>query len=373
VPPDALTTVPARGFQYYGVASYWNDFESVRRRLNQRATGDPDETWVQHLHRTRGTFRRALVLNCGNGWVDRDLQWHGLVDEVVGIDIDDALLDAAQRSAVAAGHAATYVRVDINVDQLPSGPFDLVVNHAAGHHIAAIDAVWRQVAERITPDGVFVHWDYVGPHRNQWTARSWERAWEVNRDLPADARQVLVYPHVPTMLHGDPTEAVHSELIVPVLKRYFDLDVERPLGGGVGYLLLTQNPALQLLPPARADDVVSTVMDADERFLAEAPDETLFAFIVATRREPGPSADELARWAVEERDRELAAAADGGRYYPPTMLAELHHGPAGAGQPSAPRRLRTAIAHAMPRVAATYRRGRDMLRRRSSPGNGHGL
>jgi hypothetical protein len=86
-----------------------------------------------------------------------------------------------------------------------------------------------------------VNWDYVGAHRNQYDAGSWEAAWAVNERLPIALQAELHYPHLPAMLIGDPTEAVHSELIRPVMSRYFELEIDRPLGGALAYPLLTFN------------------------------------------------------------------------------------------------------------------------------------
>ena len=66
--------------------------------------------------------------------------------------------------------------------------------------------------------------DYVGPHRNQYTSAAWERAWSINDELPAQVRQIMTYPDLPTMLRDDPTEAIHSELIVETLHRYFHVE-----------------------------------------------------------------------------------------------------------------------------------------------------
>ena len=64
---------------YYCGSTYWNDLEPVRRRINQRISGDPTVKWFEHFAQETGrTFKNALVLNCGNGWVERELLQYGL-------------------------------------------------------------------------------------------------------------------------------------------------------------------------------------------------------------------------------------------------------------------------------------------------------
>jgi SAM-dependent methyltransferase len=77
-----------------------------------------------------------------------------------------------------------YEQLDTNTAKFPTGPFDLVVNHAALHHVAYLDRVARKLCEILSPDGVLVSWDYVGSHRNQYSGAQWEAAWKVNLDLP---------------------------------------------------------------------------------------------------------------------------------------------------------------------------------------------
>ena len=318
-------SIPSEGHRYY-TGQYWNDFESVRRHLDRRATGDPDVTWFEDLARQGRRFERALILNCGTGWVERELHRVGIVGEVVGIDIAPHLLDDARRGAVDVGLSATYVEMDVNRRPLPDGPFDLVLNHAAGHHISHINRVFSQVADRLAPDGLFVSWDYVGPHRNQYPAAIWEAAWKVNQSLPDHLRQTMSYPHLDTMLADDPTEAVHSELVLETIERHFEVDRVNRLGGGIGYLLLTHNEAVHAAPLAEVEPWLDHIMTTDAEFTDANPAHTLFAYVIARRLGEARDQADLERWQAVEDERERVAAASGGEYGPRTWLAELTYG-----------------------------------------------
>lgn len=364
--------VPGAGFAYYQ-DKYWNDFTIVVEMLNERATGDPTTSWMHHLRDNYGPFRHALVLNCGNGWVERELLQHGVVGSALGVDVSTDLLAVARREAEQHDLPLRYAELDTNLADFPDEGFDLVVNHAAMHHVAYIDRVTRRFCELLPPDGVYVSWDYVGPHRNQYTARQWEAAWETNQRLPPHVRQSMSYPHLPTMLAGDPTEAVHSELIVPTIERYFHVEHRRDVGGGVAYLLLTHNTTLHALSPDESAAHVRTVMAADAELTAADPNTTLFSYIVAR---PDKSvlddAARLAEWSASEEERERDAAANGGIYYPRTAIAALAESLAGVGVPHdagdaitpdavlahTPGRVlgRVLLARVRARLAATWRR-----------------
>ncbi|MBI2705230.1 MAG: hypothetical protein HYX32_08090 [Actinobacteria bacterium] len=210
--------------------------------------------------------------------------------------------------------------------KFPDDEFDLVVNHAAAHHIAYIDRVFRELCRRLGEVAWFLSWDYVGPHRNQYEWDAWDAAATFNRSLPARIRQEMDYPHLPTMLADDPTEAIHSELILPTMRRYFHLDALVPLGGAIAYPLLTHNRNVFEASP---DDlecarVIRTILAADDEYTAGDVTKTLFAYAVARPNKDALEDErQLATWTAEENEREAQAQANGGEYYPQTTLQEL--------------------------------------------------
>ena len=55
---------------YYG-DGYWNELDAVRRMFNQRISGRTVGPWFHDFAvASPEPFTRALILNCGNGWVD---------------------------------------------------------------------------------------------------------------------------------------------------------------------------------------------------------------------------------------------------------------------------------------------------------------
>jgi hypothetical protein len=193
------------------------------------------------------------------------------------------------------------------------------LNYAALHHVAYIDRLVRQVYFSLPPDGLLINWDYVGPHRNQYGREAWSRIWEIADSLPPEFRPKMGYPHMKTMLHEDPTEAVHSELILETIGRYFDIETAVPLGGALGHHLMMENRALlDQQETARGAAIVRSIIEADVAFTRGEIGRSLFAFIVA-RKKP-IRAEELLRWSREEAEREAAAKRNGGRYYSPTEL-----------------------------------------------------
>jgi SAM-dependent methyltransferase len=311
---------------YYG-GGYWNELDAVRRMFNQRISGRTVGPWFHDFSVGRAEpFRRALILNCGNGWVEREMVSAGVMAEAVGIDYSEALLDEARQAASTHDLPLRYHQMNVNAAAFPSEEFDLVVNYAGAHHVSMIDRVFREICRLLPEDGWFLSLDYIGPHRNQYTPVAWERAWSVNNELPPPVRQCMTFPHLPTMLLDDPTEAIHSELIVETLQRYFHVERFVPLGGAIAYPLLTHNERLfGLTDQSEQATWVDHVLRADEDFLTEHPDSTLFAYFAAKpNKEALQRPEALARWEQEESDREERARVKGGEYYPRTALQDAY-------------------------------------------------
>jgi hypothetical protein len=156
----------------------------------------------------------------------------------------------------------------------------------------------------------------------------WSTLVEFNATLPEPFRQKqLAYPHIKTMLQMDPTEAVHSELQLEVMKRYFDIEQFVPLGGPIAYHILFGNHALfEARDTNEGRAALRRILATDRDFAMANPHTNLFAFWVARPKLDGsPSQADVSRWQAEEDEREARAAAQCGRYYPATALEIIYN------------------------------------------------
>jgi SAM-dependent methyltransferase len=316
-----MTLSPPCDFQYYTKTVYWNNFPEILAHLNRIATGDPNKGWMELL-KAYPPASRLLSINCGNGWVERELCRYGLARSILGIDISEALLEEARREAQADGLTAEYRVMDANKATLAGLGFDYVLNHAALHHVARIDRLIREILVNMPEHGILINYDYVGPHRNQYPWEHWSRMVELWDRLPSDLRTELRYPHLKTMIATDPTEAVHSELIIATLQRYFDIIEQRALGGAIAYQLLWNNTALlQARNTARGAYWLQKIIEADVEYTDGKVENSYFALLLC-RPNKLVLKDEcrLAVWTMEEKEREELAHRNGGRYGPRRTL-----------------------------------------------------
>jgi tRNA (cmo5U34)-methyltransferase len=101
-----------------------------------------------------------LDLGTGTGETLRHVMRQHPAARAVGIDESDAMLRVARTVVPNAD-----LRVARLQDELPDGPFDLVVSALAVHHLDAHEkaALFRRVAQRLTVGGRFVLADVIVP------------------------------------------------------------------------------------------------------------------------------------------------------------------------------------------------------------------
>lgn len=98
------------------------------------------------------------------------------------------------------------------------------------------------------PEGLFVLVEYVGPSQFQWTDKQLGIINDLLRILPAKYKNNISIPFTvkecaerPSLEHMntlDPSEAIRSAEIVPLLKRHFNIIEKRDFGGTLLNVLL---------------------------------------------------------------------------------------------------------------------------------------
>ena len=273
--------------------------------------------WPRHFlnhYVNGGLFERALVINCGNGWVERELYDLGIFKSAVAFDYSSELLDQARKEAGI--RPLEYLQADCNKIEFPENSFDLVINVAAMHHVQYIDRMCRMIATVLKPEGYFLNFDYIGPHRNQYGKEHFAYLEQVNDLLPIGLRKKdLVHPHIETMLHYDPTEAIHSELIIEYLNRYFNVSERLDLNGAIAYQIMHNNHALYDDSNPSAKKAVEFLLEMDELYTHIYKLPALFSYFVAKpNKKILQDMGAMEKYTEEEQQREFYAASNGGKY-----------------------------------------------------------
>jgi SAM-dependent methyltransferase len=276
----------------------WTASPIVRRYLHRLATGDPACDWLTAI-RFRylpGVVRRALVLGCGSGWLERALATKGGgVCSIIACDVARETVDRARARAVADGKDIIEYRVvDLEHEQLPEGPFDAIIANDVLHHITGLERLYPLIHDALSPHGRFVFNEYVGPNRFQYDDARMELINRYFRLFPDRLRWDPV-TNSPLwkrtridsgkLVAEDPTEAVRSEDVLPLARSAFSVVAEIPYGGGLLNPLLFG--VIAGFQPGRDDRLLDILCAAEDRLTEAGALEPDFHIFVGARRRPG--------------------------------------------------------------------------------------
>ena len=244
-----------------GVKAAWGQVESppsymwiipsVRRRANRLITGDPDldySVYVSQRYLAPLVPLWGLSLGCGTG--RKELNWAALCrfERLDAYDISPSRIDYARSQAQAAGRPEIhYAAADVYQVDWPDNRYDVVFVDQSLHHFTPLEALLLKIRRALRPTGYLVASEFIGPSRFQWSDRQLEVVNGVLAILPRRYRRRWSDGRVKTRVHrpsrlsmmlSDPSEAVESGRIVPLLERHFEIVERRDYGGTIVHMLL---------------------------------------------------------------------------------------------------------------------------------------
>lgn len=277
-----MPTVVNENSKIYYSGKYWNDYPQVLEYISYNFTGDKHKSWIEDFKErfAKKPFKHGLFLNCGNGWVERDFIDRRIVKKATAFDYSQELLNTAKKGK--GKRHIYYFQADVNKVTFEENQFDLIVNVAALHHAQYINKLCYQLAKVLEEDGIMVNFDYIGPARNQYPLRQWFYVNKINNSLPDYIKKTpLDYPHLPTMLHDDPTEAIHSDLILESLSKYFDILERHDTAGGIAYIILTHNNKLENVSSRKLNYYIKKILAADKKYTDLKIIPPMFSYFIA--------------------------------------------------------------------------------------------
>jgi len=328
-----------------GQGLHWLEIPAVQRRLNQKVSGRPEIDWVRYTlaqyFADRLPVEHCLNLGCGRGWLERQLASLDAFVSCDAFDIAPGVIAQAEKSARQGGHHhIRYTVQDANQIVLPTRSYHAVWSAGAVHHFERLEHVFEQVAAALKPEGLFVLHEYVGPNRFQFPAYQRDVIQACLGLLPQEYRQVApsalqlgpvaqgrqsptwlarrvvdklrdgdlvaavcrrfrllqavrsgktvekLSANLPTersVVAADPSEAVRSAEIIPLLRRYFHIVEFKPQGGTILQFLLAD------IAGNFADEIGGRLLEMlftiEDTLMETGRLQSDFAYIVAAPRE----------------------------------------------------------------------------------------
>lgn len=232
-------------------SSNWWIIPEVKKRWNEKITGDPDRGYEDLIAEQLAGKKdlKLLSIGCGVGTHELRLAQTGLFSRVKGIDLAENLIAQANAKALAEGLGDICSFQSQNIlQQPPEGKYDVVLFHSSLHHFDDIENFLSKVViPLLSEEGVLILNEYVGPTRLQWNEEQLKAANAAMKTIPRELRKTRLPVYVRSkvrrpglwrMILADPSEAIDSSSILSSVRKMFEPILEKEYGGNLLHLVL---------------------------------------------------------------------------------------------------------------------------------------
>lgn len=266
--------------------------------INEKVSGRPEANWVEYLKEKYIPNKLALglTLGCGSGALERHALSIDICEAFEAFDIAEGAIEVARLEAQKIGlqQRVEYDVCDLNSIQLEAGRYDIVFGCSSVHHFKELEHIFSQVKQALKPEGFFVMNEFIGPSQFQWTAHQISLANQILAILPNKYKErysapnhfkeYVEKPTIEFMNAFDPSEAIRSAEIIPILSQHFHI-VERIDYGGTILHELLNDIAGNFNPNIEEDRVILKMLCFIEETLIQnevIPSD--FTFLVAQNK-----------------------------------------------------------------------------------------
>jgi len=278
-------------------AAHWYDIPAVLERWNEKISGVKDIDSRSHVLRkyfeSAGGLK-AISLCCGAG--SRELRWAqtGAFSEIDGYDLSESRIEAASTKAAQAnlGSVLRFHSGDVRSVLDGNKTYDIILAESALHHLTPLESLLQRVSLVLSGNGYFIVDEFVGPSRFQWTDAQLKAANKLLQSLPesyrvfSDSKRIknqIYRPGRLSMMMNDPSEAVESASIVPLISKHFNVIESRPYGGNLLHLVFSDIAHHFLNDDLQTKDLLRRCFDAEDEFLSHEGVTSDFVFMVCKK------------------------------------------------------------------------------------------
>ena len=165
----------------------------------------------------------------------------GIVNHLVGVDLSDVRVDEANKAVPASLRSRLEFEVrDLESWNPSSSKYDLIVLKMAFHHIVRIEYFVDLFDRMLSDEGMIYFDEYIGPKRFQFAQFDIDFCNSILKTLPLELRKdinnrthVVGRPNLQKFVNIDPSEAVRSDEMYPLLAGKFNPSIVRKYGGNI--------------------------------------------------------------------------------------------------------------------------------------------
>lgn len=223
----------------------WLDHPLIAEHYRERAFvgGLPWERWVSKA--LEGPAERSLDLGCGGGARSISAFKHGASKYIEGSDVSEDRVAAGERRLREGRIPGEFRVADSNTATLTPENYDLIFSAHSFHHFLELEHIMQQVHQALTPRGLFILEEFVGPTQFQWTDQQIDLVRALMSLIPERLRRLRWdavkfmegRPPVEDVVAASPFESIRSSEIFPLFQEHFEVVEVRRLGGTIQHLL----------------------------------------------------------------------------------------------------------------------------------------
>jgi len=288
-PKKEARTKTAFNTETIDTSNWWN-IPMIKDRWNEMISGNPQVNYRQFLMSellNDHSELRLLSLGSGSCSQEIELAHYPQFKEVVCVDLAENRLKEAERIAISAGLSnMKFLCQDVYKLNLEENSYDIVLFNMSLHHFKDIERlVSKRILQVLKPEGFLVINEYVGPNRLQFPKEQIRAINEVlgsiDRKFRKRYRTNLVKsgysgPGLLRMVIADPSECVESEVIVPMIHKYFDIVIEKPFGGNILMGVLKDLAYQFIEPDEERKNILKELFRYEDEYLKTHSSDYLF-------------------------------------------------------------------------------------------------
>jgi 2-polyprenyl-3-methyl-5-hydroxy-6-metoxy-1,4-benzoquinol methylase len=221
--------------------------QAMHAYYNRRITGKDDYHFLHYFKEKYvgdNSGLRIASFGAGGGHLERTLFQMGWFPSasIDAFELNPRLVESANAKAAEIGAGQLkYFEADLNQGSFGEGKYDIGVFFHSLHHVENVEGCLAQVKKSLKDNGLLLIVDFVGPNRHQWTDQQASLSDSLLSLLPTRYRVhgkksikvAIRRPSAKEVIASDPSEAVRSEDLLPVLKTEFEELELKSLGGSL--------------------------------------------------------------------------------------------------------------------------------------------
>ncbi len=267
----------------------WWSIPRVSQRRNRLITDNPNielQDYIYKKYLKGKSHLRAVSPGCGTGTQEIKFGRYPCFALFEAFDTSQNRISEAIQEANKFNFTNLRFFVE-NVYDFHFGisNYDMILLHGSLHHFKHLDGLLPRIKESLTREGILVLYEYVGPNRFQWDDGQLLTVNKLLCEIPAEYRKRWNSHHVKKrqyrpgllrMILSDPSEAVESENILPLLNQYFKASEIKNVGGNLLQPVLKDISHHFLRDEKKAIEVLEYLFMREDQFLKENKSDFVF-------------------------------------------------------------------------------------------------